>query len=270
MILNAMAGGASTPLGLSVKSYATQANIPSSGSALLIEFAIISNIACPSIDSGGIVLAPALSSPTTRLDGSAFQDGDCILSYASIGNTTININNIFKIRVIGVQQRQSGAFVKVAAKVSNHGAAFVSVESWFYYLGEEYASLTGGWRSITTGTTRNTDNLYFFATGSSGSPGQTSGWYMNQIDVTDLSTIHIISKRDSSKTGSGRFNLTTNISSALLAQTNALAYLTLSTNTVNTEQTLDVTALSGLLYPCFSGYTASSTLGNSVYDFWAE
>jgi hypothetical protein len=267
--INLTAGGG-TQLDFNVTSYETAESIPATGNASTVDFAAVSSIAAPSNNSGGIMIAPALSLPSTRLDGTSLQDGDYVLAYASVGNTTVDIGSIFQIRIISVFQRQSGTWAKVVAKVSDRGAAFVPVDLWLYYLGEEFTNLTGGWRSIGSGYAKNADNLYFNGSGSSGSSTVSGGWYINQIDVSDLSTIHIVGKRDSNKAGSGRFNLTTNISSALLAQNNAVTYLTLSSNTTQTEQTLDVSSISGLLYPCLTAYTASSTCGYYMYNLWSE
>lgn len=248
-----------------VTSYATSGDIPASGNDSYVDFAIVSSVSCPSASSGGIVFAPVLSSPTTRLDGSAFQDGDCILSYASAGNTTVNINNLFKIRIIGISQRQSGSFVSVAAKVSDHGAAFVDVNLWLYYLGNEFASLTGGWtQSPTNYSTKNADNILISASSAVAAAAVYTG---NSIDVTDLTTMHIVSKRDSARTNAAFAGITASVGTSTYGYNEKLASSDLASSTTQTETIISVAAISGLVKVCF--WTISGTArGSYVYKVW--
>lgn len=256
-------GGGST--NLKVSTYSSALLIPANGSSDLIEVAVVTTTAIP---EGGVMIASSIAFPIVRPNGNALQTGDFLLTTASIGNNIFYLDDIVKVPCVGAYQWSGTAWAIVPAKVSVKGAAYDDIMLLFYYLGQEYTSLTGGW--TVSGAVKNVDNIYVAGSGSGGSPGATARAYFNLIDVTDLSVIHVISKKNAAVSGGARLNISTNITSALLCQTSAVAYLSLSTNTTNTEQTLDVSALSGLFYISLSAYTATSTIGSYVYKVWAE
>lgn len=272
MIINGMSGGGGTNIEIAVSAVASLGDIPSYGVSGVVDFRIVSSVAVPSIESGGIMAAPASAIPSTRLDGSAAENGDVILVYASVGNTTVKINKVFRIRVIAVMQRQAGAWVRVPARVSDHGATFKQVNLLLYFLGDEFTDITNGWTFVGTAGKgiKNADNLYLEATGSSGSPTSTALFYTKLIDVTDLTTLHVLSKRNAATASAARLSLSTNIGTAALAYSNSVAYVTLTSNTTQTEQTLDVSGLTGSYYICLVAYTSSGAIGSYVYEVWSE
>ncbi len=188
-------GGGGTEYLLLVQAYSTEGEIPAAG--LLGRLAVVTTVAIPSFESGGIMCKASL--PSTRDDGSALQTGDiCILEFTA-SNASFNVVKGVTVYPIGCFQWNGSAWVDRVAKYDT-GSAWVYLYAFLYYLTNQCTGITSGWAArawaaqsgvgaqaptITIGA----DNV----TVSFSAVNTKSGVYeiANDIDLTNFSTLKI-------------------------------------------------------------------------------
>lgn len=256
-------GGAS--LNVKITAYSSAISIPASGAANLIEIAVVTSTA---LNNGGIVFSNTKAWPTTRGDGNALQTGDILINYAAVSSTTFYINDIVKIPAVGVYQWNGSAWGAVLAYVSIKGAAYANISMLFYYFGEEFSALTGGWSAVNTGVLKGADYLRVNGTSSSGSP-TTQGAYVTQtlFDVTSLSTLYILNSKYLANIAA-YFCATIAKDTCANIYSKARAIVQLSENTAQTWTTLDVSNVNGLVYLALVAYSTAGVMGSYVYEVY--
>lgn len=258
-------GSGGAGLNLKVTAYSSALSIPASGAANMIEVAVVTSTA---LNYGGLILSNARVWPTTRGNGTALQNGDILINYASASSTIFYVNDTIKIPAAGVYQRVGGAWTVVVGYVSIKGAAYANISMLFYYLGEEFSTLTGGWSAVNTGVLKSADNLRVNGTSSSGSP-TTQGAYVTQtlFDVTNLSTLYILNARYSSNVGA-YFCATPSKDTCANIYNNAYARIQLTSSTSQTWTTLDVSGVNGMVYLAVVAYSTVGVMGSYVYEVY--
>ena len=258
-------GGGSSTLPIAATAYDLASSIPSTGRASLIDIAIVSSVACPSISSGGIMVGPVKTKPTARYNGGVLQNGDTFIAYADIGNNVPIISGVIGLPVIAIYQYLSSVWTRVPAKISNYGAAYIDVMLALYYLGAEFAALTGGWSLInTTYATKGSDYLLISAPANQ----FTAVYTAQKINLTDVSTLRFLSRRDPNRTYPCIAGITTDISTSSKGYGNRAAGVTLTSNTVETISELDVDPYVGDHYVAMWGVDGSNPRGSYLKEVY--
>ena len=137
-------GGAGTPFNFTVTAYAAAGDIPASGKAN--DIAVITSVAIPKINSGGIISKPGRIAPTTRSNGDALQSGDLWLVTGLASNFEFVVVNGISVYYQFCFQFTGSAWTPRAAKIY-YNNTWVDWGLYLYKAGNECLSVSGGWQA---------------------------------------------------------------------------------------------------------------------------
>lgn len=193
MIINDMGGGGGSSYLYKVTAYSSEGSIPASGAAN--DIAVVTSMAIPAIDSGGIIWSA--TQPTVRTNGNALVAGDIWVIDSYTSNVPfVAVNGIY-VYAVGCFQWDGSAWRERVAKVY-YGEAWVAMYLYLYYLTNQCSSVTGGWasrawaaQSTATGMSPTVTITAESVTVSLSSQNGKSAVYeiLNDIDLTSFSTL---------------------------------------------------------------------------------
>lgn len=194
----------------------------------------------------------------------SYANGDVWIVTRSESLTSVFLTPAISINVVDVLQSTSGAWVHKDADF--YDGSWQTVIYWLYKEGEEFATITGGWKIVnhTNGrAVKNASNIYLNYTGSD---GRRSNAYTNYpVDVTAFSRI-VADVERTAGTGDFTLGIASNNTRPGDDSANVATASTRTTAVGRQVIELDVSSFSGSYYL----HIGAGVTRGYLYNLWVE